>query len=82
MRGRVPRPAAVPHAAVRRPPRRLRGVRPAGGGRAAQSVGVLPVTIADACRRLHTGRTEAELVVRDLRDGYLERGPADKFVES
>ncbi|MEU4049257.1 hypothetical protein AB0F09_08570 [Streptomyces olivaceus] len=40
------------------------------------------MTIADACRRLHTGRTEVELVVRDLPDDYLERGLADKFVES
>ncbi|MEU0474619.1 SDR family NAD(P)-dependent oxidoreductase [Streptomyces olivaceus] len=41
-----------------------------------------PRTIADAYWRLHTGRTEAELVVRDLPDDYLERGLADEFVES
>ncbi|MFE1044307.1 hypothetical protein ACFW5S_00105 [Streptomyces olivaceus] len=41
-----------------------------------------PRTIADAYWRLHTGRTEAELVVRDLPDDYLERSLADEFVES
>ncbi|MFF0537236.1 SDR family NAD(P)-dependent oxidoreductase [Streptomyces coelicoflavus] len=40
-----------------------------------------PQTIADAYWRLHTGRTEAELVVQDLPDDYLDRGLADKFVE-
>lgn len=38
-------------------------------------------TIADACRRLHTGRTEAELVIQDLPDAYPEQGLADKFIE-
>lgn len=40
-----------------------------------------PQTIADAYWRLHTGRTEAELVIQDLPDDYLDRGLADKFVE-
>jgi hypothetical protein len=41
-----------------------------------------PQTMADAYWRLHTERTEAELVVQDLPDDHLERGLADKFVES
>ena len=47
------------------------------GGHDAQ-----PQTMADAYWRLHTERTEAGLVVQDLPDDYLERGLADKFVES
>ncbi|MFK0120378.1 hypothetical protein [Streptomyces sp. NPDC090994] len=39
-------------------------------------------TTADACRRLHTERAEAESAVQDLPDDCLERGVADKFVES
>jgi NAD(P)-dependent dehydrogenase (short-subunit alcohol dehydrogenase family) len=41
-----------------------------------------PETIADAYWRLHTERAEAEHVVHDLPDDYLERGLADKFLES
>ena len=41
-----------------------------------------PETIADAYWRLHTEREEAEVVVQDLPDDYLERGLADKFLES
>ncbi|MDH6581246.1 hypothetical protein M2161_000352 [Streptomyces sp. SAI-133] len=38
--------------------------------------------MADAYWRLHIERTEAELVIEDLPDDYLEKGLADKFVES
>jgi NADP-dependent 3-hydroxy acid dehydrogenase YdfG len=41
-----------------------------------------PRTLADAYWRLHTERAEAELLVQDLPADYLERGLADKFVES
>jgi NAD(P)-dependent dehydrogenase (short-subunit alcohol dehydrogenase family) len=41
-----------------------------------------PQTIADAYWRLHTERTEAELLIQDLPDDYLERGLADKFIDS
>ncbi|WP_320781559.1 hypothetical protein [Streptomyces sp. CRN 30] len=44
--------------------------------------GSRPETIADAYWRLHTERAEAELVIQDLPDDYLERGLADKFSES
>jgi NADP-dependent 3-hydroxy acid dehydrogenase YdfG len=47
------------------------------GGQASQ-----PRTLADAYWRLHTERAEAELLVQDLPADYLERGLADKFVES
>jgi len=40
-----------------------------------------PRMIADAYWRLHTGRAEAELIIQDLPDDYLDRGLADKFVE-
>lgn len=38
-----------------------------------------PETMADAYWRLHTERAEAELVIQDLPDDYLEQGLADKF---
>ncbi|MFE5114024.1 hypothetical protein [Streptomyces sp. NPDC056663] len=41
-----------------------------------------PQTRADAYWRLHAARAEAELVIHDLPDDYLEQGLADKFVES
>ncbi|MFD2793400.1 SDR family NAD(P)-dependent oxidoreductase [Promicromonospora vindobonensis] len=47
------------------------------GGRDSQ-----PRTLADGYWRLHTERTDAELLVQDLPADYLDRGLADKFVES
>ncbi|GHH95767.1 hypothetical protein [Streptomyces capillispiralis] len=47
------------------------------GGHDAQ-----PQTMADAYWRLHTEHTEAGPAVRNLPDNYLERGLAEKFVES
>jgi NADP-dependent 3-hydroxy acid dehydrogenase YdfG len=47
------------------------------GGRDSQ-----PQTLADGYWRLHTERTDAELLVQDLPADYLDRGLADKFVES
>jgi hypothetical protein len=44
------------------------------GGHASQ-----PETIADTHWRMHTDRTEAEVLVQDLPEDYLERGLADKF---
>jgi NAD(P)-dependent dehydrogenase (short-subunit alcohol dehydrogenase family) len=39
-----------------------------------------PDTIADAYWRLHTERTEPELLIYDLPEDYLNRGLSDKFV--
>ncbi|BCJ50025.1 oxidoreductase [Actinoplanes sp. NBRC 14428] len=44
------------------------------GGPASQ-----PDAIADAYWRLHSERTEAEVVIHDLPEDYLERGLAEKF---
>ncbi|MFJ3889884.1 SDR family NAD(P)-dependent oxidoreductase [Streptomyces rubrogriseus] len=41
-----------------------------------------PETMADAYWRMHAERTEAELLFQDLPDDYLEKGLADKFVDS